>query len=284
MKFGNCLLLSIGIVSSCSGVNPSSNNNQVSIETSSENIENTVETWNILEGTSWETTVYRYTSNVPGKKVAIVGGIHGDEVAGWKSALLLKEKRNFTGEVLIIPQANMLACKREERYQGLGTSINGVKYKDLNRNFPGKSNGNETEQISYAITQTVIDFDADIIVDLHESRSSASASFFDEGASSRLGDLLIYGNSWSSLFCSVVAQQYNASYLQSGDCPFGTDTYAPGGSFNQYFGNLYEERIVLTIETTRYTDYEKRIAKDENRRIQQQLEMIDLVFKNSEKF
>ena len=44
MKFGNCLLLSIGIVSSCSGVNPSSNNNQVSIETSSENIENTVET------------------------------------------------------------------------------------------------------------------------------------------------------------------------------------------------------------------------------------------------
>ena len=285
MKFGNCLLLSIGIVSSCSGVTPSSNNSQVSTPSNSEiTIENTVETWSILEDTIYETTAYKYTSNVHGKKIAIVGGIHVDEVAGWKSALKLKERRDFTGEVLIIPQASILACKREERYPGYGDAVNGIKYKDLNRNFPGKPNGNATEKIADAIAQTVIDFDADIIVDLHESRSSASASFFDEGASSRLGDLLIYGNAWSSLFCAVVTQQYNASYLQSGDYPFGTDTYAPGGSFNQYFGNLYEEKIVLTIETTRYTDYEKRIKKDENRRIQQQLEMIDLVFKNSEKF
>ena len=285
MKFGNCLLLSIGIVSSCSGLEPSSNNtNQVSIETSDETIENTVETWSILEDTIYETAVYKYTSNVPGKKVAIVGGIHGDEVAGWKAALQLKERRNFTGEVLIIPQASILACKREERYPGLGTSINGVKYKDLNRNFPGNPDGNATEKISYAITEIVTNFDADIIIDLHESRSSASASYFDESASSRLGDLLIYGNSWSSLFCKVVTQQYNASYLQNGDCPFGTDTYAPGGSFNQYFGGLYEDKIVLTIETTRYTDYENRVKKDENRRIQQQLDLIDLVFENAEKF
>lgn len=286
MKFRNCLLLSIGIVSSCSGIEPSSDiNSQVSIPSNSEiAIENSVETWNILEGSVSETTVYKFTSNVPGKKIAIVGGIHGDEVAGWKSALQLKEKRNFTGEVLIIPQANILACKREERYPGLGSAVNNVKYKDLNRTFPGKSNGNATEIISNAITQTVTEFDADIIIDLHESRSSASASYFDEGAASRLGDLLIYGNSWSSLFCSVVVKQYNSSYLQKGDYPFGTDTYAPGGSFNQYFGNLYEDKIVFTIETTRYTDYEKKIKKDENRRIQQQLEMIDLVFKNSEKF
>ena len=274
----------IGILSSCSGVNPSSNNTQVSTGTSNETIENTVETWSILEDTIYETTAYRYTSNVPGKKIAIVGGIHGDEVAGWKAALQLKERRKFTGEVLIIPQASILACKREERYPGYGDAVNGIKYKDLNRNFPGNSKGNPTEQIADAIAQTVIDFDADIIVDLHESRSSASASFFEEEQKSRLGDLLIYGNSWSSLFCSVVAQQYNASYLQSGDYPFGTDTYAPGGSFNQYFGQLYEDRIVLTIETTRYTDYENKIKKNENRRIQQQLEMIDLIFKNSEKF
>ena len=284
MKFRNCLLLSIGILSSCSGVNPSTSNTQSSIETPNETIENTVETWNILEDTIYETAVYRYTSNVPGKKIAIVGGIHGDEVAGWKAALQLKERKNFVGEVLIVPQANILACKREERYPGLGSEINGIKYKDLNRNFPGNPNGSITEQISNAITEVVTGFDADIIIDLHESRSSASASFFEEGASSRLGDLLIYGNSWSSLFCSVVSKQYNASYLQSGDFPFGTDTYAPGGSFNQYFGKLYEDKIVLTIETTRYTDYEKRIKKNENRRIQQQLEMIDLVFKNAEKF
>ena len=61
----------IGILSSCSGVNPSSNNTQVSTGISNETIENTVETWSILEDTIYETTAYRYTSNVPGKKYAI---------------------------------------------------------------------------------------------------------------------------------------------------------------------------------------------------------------------
>ena len=295
MKKGRYFLLLIGILSSCGSLGTSpSDNSQVSnseneeisssIEvevssTSQEEITNTVETWKILEDSIYETTVYKFTNNVPGKKCAIVGGIHGDEVAGWKAALQLKERRDFIGEVLIIPQASIYACKREERYPGYGDAVNGIKYKDLNRNFPGNPNGNVTEKIADAIAQTVKDFDADIIVDLHESRSSASSSFFEEDQKSRLGDLLIYGNSWTSLFTQTVIEDYNASYLQDGDYPFGTDTYAPGGSFNQYFGKLYEDRIVLTIETTRYVDYDKRISKDEDRRIQQQLEMIDLIFK-----
>lgn len=282
MKKGRYFLLLIGILSSCSSLqNPSnSNSTQVSISESAETIKNNeVETWTILENSIYKTTVYKFTSDTPGKRCVIVGGIHGDEVAGWKAALQLKERRNFKGEVLIIPQASILACKREERYPGYGDAVNGIKYKDLNRNFPGNPNGNVTEKIADAIAQTVKDFDADIIVDLHESRSSASSSFFEEDQKSRLGDLLIYGNSWTSLFTQTVVEDYNASYLQDGDYPFGTDTYAPGGSFNQYFGKLYEDRIVLTIETTRYVDYDKRISKDEDRRIQQQLEMIDLIFK-----
>ena len=250
MKKGRYFLLLIGILSSCSSLqNPSnSNSTQVSISESAETIiNNEVETWTILENSIYETTVYKFTSDTPGKRCVIVGGIHGDEVAGWKAALQLKERRNFKGEVLIIPQASILACKREERYPGYGDAVNGIKYKDLNRNFPGNPNGNVTEKIADAIAQTVKDFDADIIVDLHESRSSASSSFFEEDQKSRLGDLLIYGNSWTSLFTQTVIEDYNASYLQDGDYPFGTDTYAPGGSFNQYFGKLYEDIIVLTI-------------------------------------
>ena len=287
MKFGNCLLLSIGLVSSCSGIDPSSNNNsintdQVSIDNSEETIENTVETWKILENSIYETPVYKFTSNVPGKKCVIVGGIHGDEVAGWKAALQLKEKRNFVGEVLIIPQASVLACKREERYPGKGQAVNGIKYQDLNRNFPGDPNGNDTKKIAHAITQTVIDFDPDVVVDLHESLRSSCSSFYDPDTTSRLGDLLIYGNSWTSLLTNTVVREYNASYLKENDYPFGTDTYAPGNSFNQYFGKLYEERIVVTIETTRYFSESK--PKDEGRRIEQQLEMVDLILKYSLNF
>lgn len=298
MKKSRYFLLLIGLLSSCGSVGTSpSISEQVSDEptvepTQNESVEptvdasnndpeivNEVETWKILEDTLYETTVYKYTSNVPGKRCVIVGGIHGDEVAGWKAALQLKERRDFIGEVLIIPQANIFACKRNERYPGRGTAVNGIKYKDLNRNFPGKANGNVTEQIAHAITQTVIDFNADIIIDLHESLRSSSSSYFDQDTSSRLGDLLIYGNSWTSLFTQTVIEDYNALYLQDGDYPFGTDTYAPGGSFNQYFGKLYEERIVFTIETTRY--FSESEPKDEDRRIQQQLELIDLALKYS---
>lgn len=282
MKKGRYFLLLIGILSSCSNISNSSNN--VTSDTSSETIEvnNTVETWKILEDSIYETTVYKFTSDVPGKKCVIVGGIHGDEVAGWKAALQLKDKRDFVGEVLLIPQANILACKREERYPGKGSEVNGIKYQDLNRNFPGDPNGNVTKQIAHEISQTVIDFDPDVVIDLHESLRSSSSSYFDEGTSSRLGDLLIYGNSWTSLFTQTVIEEYNASYLKEGDYPFGTDTYAPGNSFNQYFGKLYEERIVLTIETTRYFSATK--PKDETRRIEQQLELVDLVLKYSQDF
>ena len=287
MKKGRYFLLLIGILSSCSNISNSSNN--VTSDTSSDTIEinNTVETWKILEDSIYETTVYKFTSDVPGKKCVIVGGIHGDEVAGWKAALQLKDKRDFVGEVLLIPQANILACKREERYPGkvanaVAVAVNGVKYQDLNRNFPGDPNGNVTKQIAHEISQTVIDFDPDVVIDLHESLRSSSSSYFEEGTSSRLGDLLIYGNSWTSLFTQTVIEEYNASYLKEGDYPFGTDTYAPGNSFNQYFGKLYEERIVLTIETTRYFNATK--PKDETRRIEQQLELVDLVLKYSQDF
>ena len=285
MKKGRYLLLLIGILSSCGNV--TSGSEQVSTLPSMDDsstilIENTVETWNILQDSIYETAVYKFTSNIPGKKVAIVGGIHGDEVAGWKAALQLKEKRNFVGEVLIIPQASILACKREERYPGRGSAVNGITYKDLNRNFPGDPNGNVTKQIAYAISETVKDFNPDVVVDLHESLRSSSSSFFDQDTSSRLGDLLIYGNSWTSLFTQTIIEDYNKEYLKEGDYPFGTDTYAPGNSFNQYFGKLYEDRLVMTVETTRYIN--ASTPKDESRRIEQQLELIDMILKYSQDY
>lgn len=288
MKKGRYLLLLVGILSSCGVTNSTSDSvsessNDISSDVeSSEKITNTVETWNILQDSIYETTVYKFTSSVPGLKYAIVGGIHGDELAGWKAALQLKNRNDFVGEVLIIPQANILACKREERYPGRGAAVNGVVYKDLNRNFPGNENGNVTEQIAYAISSTVEAFDADYIIDLHESLRSSSSSYHDGGTSSRLGDLLIYGNSWTSLFTQTVIEEYNDTYVTEEDYNFATDTYAPGGSFNQYFGKLYEDRVVITIETTRY--YNENEPKREARRIQQQLELIDLIFKYSLEF
>mgnify|MGYP003301529940 FL=1 len=121
MKKRRYFLLLIGILSSCGSIGTSPSDNSISPteptldisnseeipseeisndvdsslkESSEVEITNTVETWKILEDSIYETTVYKFTSNVPGKRCAIVGGIHGDEVAGWKAALQLKERRD----------------------------------------------------------------------------------------------------------------------------------------------------------------------------------------------
>ena len=77
----------------------------------------TVTNWKILEGTDSVTTVYKYTTDKEGPKIAIVGGIHGDETAGWTAALRLvtslESKKGVCGEILLIPQANILADKAD---------------------------------------------------------------------------------------------------------------------------------------------------------------------------
>ncbi len=226
-----------------------------------------VENFMILEGTEHETAVYIFTSNVEGPKVAIVGGIHGDETAGWKTALKFIEKVDYYhGTVMIIPQAYIKADKMVNRYPGY-TASNGAKYSrslDLNRNFPGDPNGSETEKIAYAIRKEVENFDADYIIDLHESRRSVT------DPNPLLGDLLIYGNVKSSIFCEDITYEFNKNYKLPGEVSFGTDQDAPGGAFNQYFGETYPNKIVFTVETNRQLM--------ETRRIEQQTQLLTIFF------
>lgn len=256
--------------------NPDDNNpdkipNQPTVEITNEHT-----TYSILEGTIYETTVHKFKSNIEGPKVAIVGGIHGDEIAGWKAALELVKRNNFKGEVLIIPQAHILADTLEHRYPGYRYDVintkehNGIKYEDLNRIF-GKKKGNATQQIADAIAKAVTEFNPEYIIDLHESRRSSTAD------SALLGDLVIYGNSYSSLFADDLVYEFNARYIKSHETRFGTDTNAPDGSFCNYFGKTFPNSIVFTIETNREYVAGKDTA-DLSRRIEQQLQMLDTCF------
>lgn len=242
-----------------------------------ENI-NEVTQYNILEGTIYETPVYIFKSNIPGPKVAIVGGIHGDEIAGWHTALNLVERRNFQGEVMIIPQAHILADTLEHRYPGFRYDVintkkhDGITYSDLNRTF-GLSKGTVTQQIADAIAEAVESFEPEYIIDLHESRRSASNK-----SEPLLGDLLIYGNSRTALFVDEIAYEFNQTCLKEGEVSFSTDTNPPVGSFCNYFGNKYPKAKVFTIETNR--EYERgKDTANLARRIEQQTQILDIFFK-----
>ena len=234
------------------------------IETTNNTITHTEST--ILTDTIWETEVHYFESSIEGPRVAIVGGIHGDEIAGWNAALKLLTKENyFIGTVMIIPKANLQACNANQRYAGLGEDYNGYVYSDLNRTFPGKADGTVTEKISYAVAEAVKDFNPDHVIDLHESRHSYSYG------NKYIGNQIIYGNSYSNLIGYEIVDMFNKEYLIEGEEVFCVDTYAPGGSFNSYFGSLYKKGCVFTIETNRELDFD--------RRVDQQLGLLDCMFR-----
>ncbi len=51
-----------------------------------------------------------------GKKILIIGGIHGNEIGGYKSADILRNLKIENGEILLIPRINFISilakCKR----------------------------------------------------------------------------------------------------------------------------------------------------------------------------
>lgn len=224
------------------------------------------EQYNIMVGTTEETTVYVFRSNVSGPTVFITGGTHGDELAGWHAALRLLDRTDYRGTVIIIPKLDAMGCKLEQRYPGInnGGMHDGIAYSNLNRVFPGDPNGNVTQKLAYEITQEIAKYNPDYIVDLHESRSSYST---DTG--SLLGDQLLYGNARSALLCEDLVEIYNRTKAEEGDVPFGFDGPGVAGSLNNYYGMTLKVKG-FTIETNRKLDLSKRIK--------QQLDLMDVFF------
>jgi hypothetical protein len=117
----------------------------------------------LLEGTPHETPLYVFGSGRLGPIVAVLGGVHGNEPAGWLAAeALVDEVRPENGALLVVPRANKIATQLFERTtEDLG---------DLNRLYPGDRDGSlPMSRMAFEIVQTLREFHAQYLVDMHES-------------------------------------------------------------------------------------------------------------------
>lgn len=122
---------------------------------------NRVSTATLAAGTDYATPLYVFDSMVPGPTVMIVGGVHGNEPAGYGAALQYKDEALIaTGRLLVLPEANTLGDRRLSRY------VEGKT--DLNRLFPTVSGRAPSHPLALAIWNAVKDNDVDYLVDLHE--------------------------------------------------------------------------------------------------------------------
>jgi len=121
------------------------------------------ETKYICFGTDFETPVYILKTETRKPVVMIIAGTHGNEPGGIAAVNNLKDNLNIKkGTLLMIPRANILACKKEVR--SFPKDIN------LNRVYPGNKQGNDVEKIAYEIFNLMKIYDIDFLIDLHESR------------------------------------------------------------------------------------------------------------------
>ena len=99
----------------------------------------------------------------PGPVLAIVSGAHGTEYASIIAVEKLISTLNpsdISGSVILLPLVNVPSFERKVPH------VNPVDGKSMNRMYPGKHDGTQTERASYLITKQVVD-QCDHLIDLH---------------------------------------------------------------------------------------------------------------------
>ena len=99
----------------------------------------------------------------PGPVLALVSGAHGTEYASIMALEKLLNQLNpaeISGTVIIIPLINIPSFEQKVPH------VNPVDRKSMNRFYPGKLDGTQTERASYLITKQVVE-QCDHLIDLH---------------------------------------------------------------------------------------------------------------------
>ena len=99
----------------------------------------------------------------PGPTLAIVSGSHGTEYASIIAVERLIGEINpaqVSGTVVLVPLVNHASFQQKVPH------VNPVDGKSMNRFYPGKMDGTQTERASYVVTHQVVD-QADYLIDLH---------------------------------------------------------------------------------------------------------------------
>jgi predicted deacylase len=99
----------------------------------------------------------------PGPVLALVSGAHGTEYASivaLEKLISLLDAAEISGTVIVVPLVNIPSFEQKVPH------VNPVDRKSMNRFYPGKMDGTQTERASFLITKQVVE-QCDHLIDLH---------------------------------------------------------------------------------------------------------------------
>jgi uncharacterized protein len=98
-----------------------------------------------------------------GPVLALVSGAHGTEytsIIALEKLINLLDPSQITGTVILVPLVNIQSFEQKVPH------VNPVDNKSMNRFYPGKADGTQTERASFLITKQVVDR-CDYLIDYH---------------------------------------------------------------------------------------------------------------------
>jgi predicted deacylase len=99
----------------------------------------------------------------PGPVLALVSGAHGTEYASiiaLEKVIQSLDPAQISGTVVVLPLVNLASFEQKVPH------VNPVDGKSMNRFYPGKPDGTQTDRVSYLVTKQVVER-CDYLVDYH---------------------------------------------------------------------------------------------------------------------
>ena len=99
----------------------------------------------------------------PGKTLALVSGAHGTEyvsIIAIEKLIAQIDPAQLTGTVILVPLVNIASFEQKVPH------VNPVDNKSMNRFYPGKADGTQTERASFLITKQIVER-CDYLIDYH---------------------------------------------------------------------------------------------------------------------
>ncbi|SIQ83932.1 PKD domain-containing protein [Haladaptatus litoreus] len=208
------------------------------------------DSFTLMSGTADATEVHVTTASESGPTALVVGGMHGNENAGYLAAEKIAQWNIERGTLVTIPRANAEAVAADARTAS-GES-------DLNRQFPSGSE-RETE-LARAIWGVVEEYDPDVVIDLHES-----IGIYDGDLVGGVGQVIF--TSWdesASDDAAAAAQYLNRNYVSRDDYAFSVGAFSspsnePSGLFSHKAARDAGADAFLVEVTSKDTEIGKRV-------------------------
>jgi predicted deacylase len=146
----------------------------------------------LTDGSEVRTPFWHIDSGADGESLLVIAAQHGNEVQGCEVIRRFREvcERDLVaGEVWLVPFANLPAVRHRRSHISLGPE---QPYSDdeghnMNRTWPGRADGNDTERLAHALNEAVVRH-CTRCLDLHSwSRFTATATLGrNEGLSAEM--------------------------------------------------------------------------------------------------